>query len=250
MYLHFNNRRAKCKRKADAGKKAEYYWTWQVYTEEGEKTILHQGFSIGCELDDGYKFSQGQEWPVPLNDPRFTVKLPELKDGEERRVVTDLFMFESDSYTLEVKKVFTNAAANELWKIYEKVGKKKKETLKQFEKWLDESGEGFLEEFGEIVSGANALIPYLSLSKKVIPLIKAVIEMIKTNSDDFNGFNRIELFYRKEADGYRFRWLLNDGIQKDFGEQREPLYLDLNFISPSAKNWVVTKSFFQVILEP
>jgi hypothetical protein len=234
---------------ADAGKKAEYYWTWQVYSEDSEKTILHQGFSIGCELDDGYKFSQGQEWPIPLNDPRFTIKLPDLKDGEERRIVTDLFAWESDWSTLEVKKVFTNAAAAELWKIYEAAGKKKKEALKKFEGWLDSSGEGLLEEFGKVASGAKSLIPYLALTKKAIPLIKAAIALVKSNSDDFNGFNRMELFYKKEGDNYKYRWLLNDGIPKDWEEQEEKLYLDLNFMSPSTKNLVVTKSFFQVIME-
>jgi len=61
MYLHFNNRRAKCIRKSDTGQNAEFYWTWQVYIPQDKHTLLHQGFSTGCEIDDGFHFNAGRE---------------------------------------------------------------------------------------------------------------------------------------------------------------------------------------------
>jgi hypothetical protein len=244
MYLHFNNRRAKCLRASDSGGKAEYYWTWQVYTEEPTQTLVQQGFSIGCPIDDGYGFRPGME--LELNDPKFTVQLPPAS-STERRVVCDLYCWESDHSTEEVKKVFTNAAAAKLWQIFEKQKTSKSKTLEEFTRWLDESGSGFLEEAMGAIGAAGAALPALALAKKAIPLIKMAVDVARSNGDDYIGYHRTELFYVRANGKLKFRWMLNNGVETLMVGEQKPYYVQLSFMSSDSSNQVVTKSFFQVI---
>src|SRR5688572_14862990 len=109
MYLHFSLQKAKALRVSDAGSEGEFYWTWQAYIQGKGETQLAQGFSTKCDIGSGLSFGPG-EAINNLNDPRFTIALPDLNDGEERNVVIDLHCWESDHSSEEVKSVFTNTA--------------------------------------------------------------------------------------------------------------------------------------------
>lgn len=247
MHLHFNNRIAKCQKSVDFGSHGEYYWTLQMFMDDEEQSFLYQGFSTGPEIDSGYSLKPNEEREV--NDPKFTVNLPELRDGEERRVVTDFFCWESDRSSENVKKTFTNQAAECLWKIYEKNKREKKESLKEFEKWVSSRDDNTIASFIEDVTSLTNVMPYVALAKGAVPLVRSGIEVAKNTSDDFIGSNRVELFYKRVGDSYRFRWLANQGIEEYKGGFPVTFQQIFTFESGDRDEKIVTKSFFQIILD-
>lgn len=248
-YLHYNLKRAKALRVSDAGRQSELYWTYSVYSpeKEGSKTLLRQGFSADPRIDTGDSFGVGDV--RELNDPKFTVELPELHDGEERRVVVDIACWDSDHSTAEVKKLYTNAAMEKLWEVYEATERKKKRALETFMDWIDNSSDDFVAAAIAVAGTGGAALPYIALAKEAVPLIKAAVQLIRGNSDDWFGTERVELFYSRSGDDYRYRWLVNDGIESDYGGQRDPYYITHHWLSDDGKNSVVGKAFLQVITE-
>ena len=247
MHLHFNNRIARCQKSADIGSHGEYYWTLQMFMDDEENSLLYQGFSTGPEIDSGYSLEPNEEREI--NDPKFTVNLPELKDGEERRIVTDLFCWESDYSSENVKKAFTNTAAERLWQIYEKNKKEKKESLDEFEKWVTDKDDSAISTFIESATSIAGVMPYVALAKSALPIVRSGIEVAKNSTDDFIGSNRVELFYKREGNSYRFRWLANQGIEEYEGEFPITYQQIFTFESGDRDEKIVTKSFFQVILD-
>ncbi len=255
MYLFVNNRKAKCVRVADRGfrDEAEFYWTWQVYSINGGMNRLHQGFSTSPKIDDGTYFEKGQI--VKLNDPNFLIELPELEDGEERAITVDMYCWESDpaSSTIAIKKTFTNAAANNLWKIYNEQEKKKRKAIREFEDWIDSSSKSFLTDLVSTASAASGtmIVPYLELAKECIPLIKTVVAMLRANSkDDLIGNRKLRLLYAKNGNSYMYRWLLDEGLGSTYDTQKEPYYLPLRFREDTGENIVDTQWLFQVVMSP
>ncbi|MHC5066540.1 MAG: hypothetical protein ACYTG5_21500 [Planctomycetota bacterium] len=255
MYLHFNLRKAKCKRVSDAGSESEFYWTWQVYCQEPDHTLLQQGFSTGCPIDDGYSYEPGFE--RELNDPRFTLELPEIEDAQTveeanwKKIVFDLHCWESDHSTVEVKKAFSNDAAQILLRLYEEADAKKKQAIKGFEDWLNNSSEDLLTSIIEAAgtTATGGAVKFLKLGLKVIPLIKAGIEVVKSNSDDFVGRTRTELIYGKVEGKYLYRWIHNKGAEIWIREEQAPYFAQLEFLEANLDNEISCNAIFQTVHE-
>jgi hypothetical protein len=111
--LHTNLRYLKPLKVTDAGRGGEFYFTYQVYSEAAATlSALTPSFCIGCSIDDGVTARVGEQ--VEVNDPKFTIEQLKIDEGKTRHVVLDLFAWESNHSTVDVKKIFTNQAAEKL----------------------------------------------------------------------------------------------------------------------------------------
>lgn len=247
MFFHFNLRSATCIKNSDHvfGDNSEYYWTWLVYsqTEDNEDYNVAQGFSMGCEMDSGYDFNDSNSRYFRMNDPRFTVSLPEVARGESRKITFELYCWESDNSTIEVKKTFTNYAAEKLLKIWQETDAKKTKTKEEFLKWLEESDNSAL---AQIISMAQIEANYLKIAKLSIDVIKWAIEIVKTNGDDFIGAKRCDLIISNEAEGIKYRWIFEDGTEKWMTDE-EKIFKEISFESASRDNIVNVSALFQII---
>lgn len=246
MFLHFNMRRVKCIRHSDAGGFAEYYFAWRAYVDGAKQVHVAQGFSLGCPADDGYSMRTGDE--RPMNDPKFTVDLPDVAEGETKRFVLDLFAFESDFGTLQVKKAFTNEAAQKIVELAEQSKASKDKLLKDFGAWLS-SGEN------EIVSAlvttgviaASAVVPYVAIATAALKALSWVVDAIRSNKDDYLGQCRVEIIYTK-VDGKRhYRWLFNDGASIWKDKEEEPFHQDWRIHEADGGNILDCRFLAQVV---
>ncbi len=191
----------------------EYYFTWRCYVDKNEQDIdLVQGFSLGCPVDDGYDMAVGEQ--RVLNDPKFTVDLPDVNEGEQKRITLDLFAWESDFSTEEVKKLFSNEASAKLVQIHANAQSKKKQTREDFLKWLRDEDHGFI---GDLVDtgilSAATMTPYVTISKALFKLAGWVFRAVRDNSDDFLGFTRAEIQYTRHNGQIVYRWIFNNGVE-------------------------------------
>jgi hypothetical protein len=244
MYLHVNMRHAKCLRVGDAGSNAEFYWTYQVFTEHRDNTYLNQGFSLGCPIGGAYSYSPGDQ--RELNDPRFTVKLPDLNEGETRHFYIDLHCWESDHSTEEVKKVFTNTASERLFAYYLENEKNKKKTQEEFMKWLENEDNDLLT---KIIDADPIILPYVKIARSAIPLIKWAVELVKSNSDDYIGISRSSLIYTKKDGHYQYRWMFNNGVETWIDEEEAPIYHEHRFQEASGNNEILAKLIYQLVFD-
>lgn len=245
--LYFNLNKARCIRLKDfPGIRAEYYWTYQVYSTFDAKSVLSQGFSSGCEIDDGYKFSVGQI--RELNDPKFVIDIPNLPEGEENSITFDLHMFESDFSSPEIKKFFTNDSAQKLMAIYEAEGNRQKDAANKLYDWLGED-DSIVYEFIRSVAQGNPVLKFIETTTKAIPLIKNVVSLIKEfDSDDYCNMSRIVIDYRNNNSSYEYRIINNVGIPTEWSKTYEPHEKDLMFTSDNNKNSVAAQVILQFIV--
>jgi|GEM_PF-2732131 len=244
MYLHTNLRYLKPLKVTDAGRGGEFYFTYQVYSEAAATlSALTQGFSIGCSIDDGVTARVGEQ--VEVNDPKFTIELAEVDEGKTRHVVLDLFAWESNHSTVDVKKIFTNQAAEKLLTLDAQTRENKKKLEDEFFKWLDDSGTGILSDFVALTGGSVAL-PYVELAKKVLPLVRWAIEVVKSRSDRYLGCSRRELFYARESGKLKYRWLLDNGVETWILNETQPYFAPHTFRQDNGDNILAV----QVIHQP
>ncbi len=214
MHLYYSLNKAKCIKFSDAGPHAEFYWTYRFYCENKEQdksdSLIHQGFSSGCSIDDGYDFKEisddVNEGQRVLNDPFIKIKLPELKEGETNLISMFLYCWESDHSTVETKKLFSNESAQVLFDIYKKNQEKKDIAQKEFKDWLTDSGTGdFLGTLLSSTSGTASKV-FVECAKQLIKILDWAILLIKSNSDDYVGLNKTFLKYKKENGKYLYTW--------------------------------------------
>lgn len=245
MYLHFNMRRAKCLRYSDAGHFAEYYFTWRAYVDGTTQVQVAQGFSLGCPADDGYSMRNGEE--RPLNDPKFTVELPDVAEGETKRFVLDLFAFESDFGTMEVKKAFTNEAAAKVMELAEQANASKDKLLKDFTGWLASDNEVVKALVATGVLAASAVVPYVAIATAAVKALSWVVDAIRSNKDDLLGQCRVEILYTK-VDGKRhYRWIFNDGASIWKDNEGEPFYQDWRAQEADGGNVIDCRFLVQIV---
>jgi len=246
VFLHFNLSNVKAMKVSDAGAASEFYWTFQLFTEEegGASSSLAQGFSLGCPVDDGYSLRVGEQ--RKLNDPRFTVALPEPVEGETRLVSMDLYCWESDHSSSEVKKVFTNAAAQEIMAIHEQSQANKRKAREEILRWLSSESNEVLQ---MAMEGAAGVTPYVAMARAAVPLLKWVIAELRNNSDDLIGRSRTELFYAKQDGKLHYRWLVNDGVETWMDQEEAPYFHEHEFLEASGGNHVVASAIYQTVYE-
>jgi hypothetical protein len=257
MWLHVNMMKAKCLRWSDYGAEAEFYWVYQLYIPNGSGLhVLHQGFSEGCPIDDGYSFRTNDR--RQLNDPRFTVKLPELPDdGPEQRVVLDLSCWEADNATAttSVKALYTNEAAARLWQIYHANNQRVNKTIDDMMDWLDSDGMSVattvLAAAGAATGGvATGVAAAIKIAPKLVDLVRRLAYLLRDQSDDYMGLRRFELFYAKRKGTYVYRWLMDNGIESTIENQQLPYYRDdVVFEEADRSNKIACKLMFQPIYE-
>lgn len=221
MFVHLNLRRTKCMRASrDAGRDSEFYFTWRVALDGGDDVQLAQGFSLGCPIDDGYTMRGGQT--RDLNDPRFTVELPAVGQGETKRATITLFAWESDRSTEEVKKLFTNAAAQKLVQVHKKHKDRKAAAKAEILDFVQDGDNEILTALAQTgVVAANIATPYVTVAKAAVKVLSLVLSAIRGNSDDYLGSMTVDVMYtRTEENKLEYRWIFNDGAEAWFDDER------------------------------
>ncbi len=249
MFLHFNMRRFKCLKKSDAGSMAEYYFTWRCYVDKNENDMdLVQGFSLGCPVDDGYSMTEGDQ--RPLNDPRFTVELPDVAEGENKRVTLDLFAWESDYSTEEVKKLFSNEAAAKLVEIHTSAQKKKNQTREDFLKWVRDDDNGFISDLVDAgVVASSTVTPYVTISKALFNLAGWVFRAVRDNSDDYLGFTRAEIHYTRIGGELLYRWIFNQGAETWLMGEKQKIFQNWRILEADQGNELDAKFLVQIVAD-
>lgn len=118
LRLRFVNQSATCTLKPESG--GEYYWTWQIRSGQLLDVLIARGFCQGAALDDGYTFDEGQT-RTGIDDPSFTINLPDVENDKERNIRLDFHCFESDHEedTIRIKKLFASPTLEHFIKLYE-----------------------------------------------------------------------------------------------------------------------------------
>ena len=214
MYLHLNCLKAHCLASGDGYLDAhsEFYWTWSVYSDSdsSDDIRISQGFSAGCPVDTGYEMNDDEDSYRELNDPKFTIELPEVADGETKKVRIELQCWESDCSSIEVKKAFTNSALQTMIEIHEKNLETKKKIIEEIYSWIDDEDNQFLE---AIVAAGVIDAGYITIAKSLLPLFKIVYGYIKSNSDDYIGLFAADLIIKNSGGKITYKWLFNNGSE-------------------------------------
>ncbi len=247
MFLHFNMRRFKCLKKSDAGKRGEYYFTWRCYVDKNENDMdLVQGFSLGCPVDDGYSMAVGDA--RVLNDPKFSVELPDVAEGENKRVTLDLFAWESDYSTEKVKKLFSNEAAAKLVEINSSAQQRKDQTREDFLEWVFDDDNGFIGDLVDTgVGTASTLTPYVTMSKALFKLAGWAFRVIRDNSDDFLGFTRAEIHYTRIKGEIVYRWIFDNGAETWLKGEKAEIFQNWQVLEGDQGNELDSKFLIQIV---
>ncbi|MAT39295.1 MAG: hypothetical protein CL946_06800 [Ectothiorhodospiraceae bacterium] len=193
---------------------SEFYWTWSVFLQKNDDDIdLAQGFSVGCPVNDGYAFNNTHDDKKEriLNDPRFTVQLPEVPEGKTAVVRLDIHCWEADNNAEAVKKAFTNAAAQKFLQIYEEQQQRQKAALDKFAEWLDDEDDSIIQ---TLINAGTLSSSTFAVAKDIIGLIGAGVNLLQNSGHDYIGIWRAELFIENLGDRYRYRWRFDDGVEE------------------------------------
>jgi len=183
-----------------------------------------------------------------LNDPKFTIKLPEVAEDEEKRVVLDLFAWESDHSTDETKKLFTNDSAAKLMEIYKKANQNKKKTREDFLNWAKNGDNEVLAALiAAGVMAASTVVPYVAIAKAAIKLLNYGIEAIKMNADDYLGFARAEVIYSRKNGRLLYRWIFNNGAESWQKKEKPVIYQDWRILEANRGNELDTRFHIQIV---
>jgi len=208
-----------------------------------------QGFSLGCPVNDGYSMATGDI--RRLNDPKFTIALPNVNKGETKHLVLDLFAWESDHSTEETKRLFTNEAATKLMEIYEVTKKRKKKTQEKMIDWIESDDNEIVNALVSVgVTAASVVTPYVTVARAGIKIFSIVQEVIKSNSDDFLGTARASVIYTRLDDGrLLYRWIFNNGVESWFEEERPVIHQSWRIFEANRDNELDCKFIIQIAAE-
>ncbi|NEO85449.1 MAG: hypothetical protein F6J87_14560 [Spirulina sp. SIO3F2] len=265
MFLHFNHEAARCLKTRDAGNDGEYYWTWRVLAGTNSQPSLAQGFSINPEIDEGTRLEEDKDnelgW-VQLNDPKFTIELPDVVVGEDGNVRIELFCWEHDKAkdSKAIKQAFTNPALQQLIALHEQQKGDRQTTGERFATWLEEDdisdavGQvrvAMQDKVKAVAGSVLALNPLAAIASAAVPLLEDVTQLLirNHNSDDLVGVKQIELFYTQtEAGQYRYRWLRDQGLEPTLTAEQveQPNPQEFTFRRADGKEVVRSKGFFQI----
>jgi hypothetical protein len=246
MFLHCNMRRAKCLRFSDSGKTGEFYFTWRAYLPSDGAIELAQGFSLGCPIDDGYSMAAGDG--RVLNDPRFTVELPNVGPGETKHFVLDMFCWEADHSSEETKRLFTNDAAKKLMQLHKGAEARSRKTRESFLSWLQDGDN----DVATSLLSQGLLSPaiktaYESVTSGALKLLDFALDAIKSNSDDYLGTSRSELLYTRDSAGQlRYRWIFDNGIETWFKEEGPKIHQTWRILEANRDNELDCKFLIQI----
>lgn len=246
MLLHLNVLNGRCMRFSDQilDKGAEYYFTWLAHYDVDDKFVnLAQGFSLGCPLENGYSFNTTNEAYRTLNDPRFTIALPEIPKGQSRTVHIELYLWESDHGSVDVKKAFTNPAAERLWTIWTALDQKKTKVRDEFFEWLEGSDNQPLQ---ELLNVEIFNTTFIKLANAIIPIIKWSIDLVESNGDDLIGVFQADLVMEHTEEGIRYRWIFDNGAEIWLPQSNEDkIYREYEFDSADSKNRLISNILLQ-----
>lgn len=245
MLLHCNLRNTTCIKHSDGfmGGEIEVYFTYMVYTETNSNTTnLSQGFSLGCPIDNGYSMDEDKFKYKEMFDPKFSLDLPELNAGEKKKIVVEIYCWEADNSSEDIKKLFTNEAAKKLFEIYTNQGEKNTKTWNEFIDWI-ESDNNLIT---QLVSQGIINTTYVQLAKASIPIVKFAIGMIKNNGDDLISRFKAELQLSHGENGIQYRWIFDDGTEKWLNGE-DKIYKDVKFESADGSNELVSNILFQIV---
>jgi hypothetical protein len=249
MLLHFNLTSATCELNNEGllNKDSEIYWTWKVYyyDEDNKKYVVWQGFSLGCEIDGGYSFNDSGLLYKMVNDPQFRIKLPALKEGENKELFLQLFCWESDQCTEIVKKSFTNESLNNLFEIFQKVGEKKDKVKEEIFDWLKNKDNNLL---GALVSAGSINATSVQIAQGVFDLAGFAIDLVKSNGDDLIGIYNAALSISKNNSENYYRWTFNNDTD-DWRKEKSEIPKIIKFESADAKNIIRTDARFSIFSE-
>ncbi|MEM8639586.1 MAG: hypothetical protein AAGG51_12335 [Cyanobacteria bacterium P01_G01_bin.54] len=265
MFLHFNQVAARCLKTRDAGNDGEYYWTWRVLTGANQQQSLAQGFSINPEIDEGTRLKEDpdneQGW-VELNDPKFTIALPEVAAGQEGNVRFELFCWEHDRAkdSKAIKEAFTNPALQQLITLHERQQGDRQTANTLFLDWLAgeeataavaQTRSAVQEKLATATGSLWAVNPVAAIASATVPLLADVTQLLidNHNSDDLVGVKVVDCFYGSTAEGdYHYHWVRDRGREPALtaAAVAEPFWNEFTFRRANGKEVVMTKGFFQI----
>lgn len=247
MYLHLNCLKAHCLASGDGilDNYSEFYWTWSVYSDDksSDEIQVAKGFSAGCPIDTGYEMNDSDSNYRELNDPKFTIELPEVANGETKKVRVELQCWESDHSSIDVKKAFSNDALQTMIGIYEKNLATKKQIIDEFYSWIDDDDNQFIE---AIVSAGVIDAGYLTIAKSLLPLCKIVYGYIQSNSDDLIGFFAADLFITNTNGKISYKWVFNNGSEYLLDAEGK-FYKEATFTQYNNKNSILLNILLEII---
>lgn len=212
LFLYVNTKSAKridLPRSAEST--AEYYWTWQVVSGNNGEISIAQGFSMLPRVDKGTPFKEGEVFD-DINDPKFMIQLPDVREGEIKTATIEFFGWEhdSDENTMEIKKIFSNSMTKKLIAVMEKHRNQTQEVLKELQAWVKG------EDLSAIVSAIGSsmtfpLIPIISSAVNLIPDLAFLIQ----GADDYLCRKTVDIIYTKDKNTrqYMYQFVADDGFK-------------------------------------
>ena len=247
MFLHVNLQSATCLRWADKifDGTSEFYWTWILYQEQGNDYIkISQGFSIGCPINTGYEFNTSDKKYRGLNDPYFTVELPEVKEGEQRQLHLEIHCWESDGNAATIKKAFSNSGAQKLFDIWNDQQQKRSKTNADFLNWLESSDNSLVT---QLISGGFVNSGAISIAKAALPVVKYAIESLKNRAEEYIGVFQANLLIVKNDGIKEYRWTFDNGSENWVKEEGK-IYKDADFLEADSRNEIVGKFLIETTM--
>jgi hypothetical protein len=216
MYLRFSLHKATAEKVSDNpldpfNRESEIYQTWQIMDLEDleasdDSTVkwARQGFSATGAPDDGVGFGRGAS--RVLEDPTIAFVLPELADGQTRNYRFDMHYWESDSSSEKVRAAFTDATLKVLIKALKDSHEDGAAAKRALETWLRDNSADLVS--GALAAASITTASWVGVGLKLLPLLPLIVDVVKSNSDDYIGLHRFVLQLKKEA-GQPLQWRIS-----------------------------------------
>lgn len=202
-------------------KDIEVFQTWQIYnipreTDADQKHYIRLGFSSKYALKEGLKLKKNKA--IQINDILIMMDLPDLKPTDApKRFQIDIHHWEADSSksTVKVKKVFQNEFLKNIISANDEGNKDEEEAKLELQKLTEdkEKLDNVIESLGEVAANA---VPWVALSKALVPFVLGIGKLASNNSADFIGQQSFRLEFRNNNGEYQKRLYMD---AKDAGSE-------------------------------
>lgn len=216
MFLRFSLHKAKALKVSDHpldpfNRVSEFYQTWQLSDlehledkDDASVRFARQGFSASGAPDDGVSFDNGQS--RVLDDPTIAFVLPELADGQKRTYRLDIHYWESDQSSEKVRAAFTDSTLKVLLKAYAESGQNEAAAKAALSSWLRDNDAKLVKQ--ALAAAAVTEGSWVGVGLALLPLLHLVVDVVKSNSDDYIGLHKFVLQFDKPS-GQAVRWRLS-----------------------------------------
>ena len=205
----------------------ELYQTWHltaldplIEDENAQRaTWARQGFSVRGAPDDGTSF---RKEAITVVDPQITFGFDDaaLVNGTKTRYRFDAHYWESDGSSEKVRSIFSDMTLQYLrraWDVAKHDEKRAKQVLSQ---WLDQNWKSVAT---KLVGAASPAGLGVLSQLNVLPLLDAILDVAKSNGDDYHQMHRFTFQTVGTGGGLRWRavspsqtapWMEGPGTQR------------------------------------